>query len=258
MLKKLVKHEFISSVKTMLTLYAAMLVAAGAGRLFNVIGGSYDGDVIQTVANVVRMLNNIVLILAAFLTLYVIAQRVYRSMLGDEGATTMALPVTVRSHLTARFIAAVIWCAGTIGFSALSYWIYHGELPEAVKVFFNSGFGFFYDFMAILLALLISAVIVSGIYLAAAVGHLFFKQRLAATIISGIVIFGVLGSISYLLFEFAVFEKIFAFLGEGAISVMSGYGIFGALFFCGLSVVCFECANSIISKRLNILQTEQS
>ncbi|MBQ6552066.1 MAG: hypothetical protein IJL83_00380 [Clostridia bacterium] len=253
MLKKLIKHEFISTWKTMLPLYAAMLVAAGAGRLLNLFGGSSDAMVMQTVINVVRILNDLVLALGAFLTLYVIAQRVYRSMLGDEGTITMTMPVTIRAHLTARFIAAMVWCACTMAVSVFSYWIYHAVLPPIVTVFFNRGFGFFYNFMAALLALLIAAVIVAGVYLAAAVGHLFLKQRLPATVISGVLIIGVLGGLSYLTFEFGVFEKVFAFIGEASVKTMSDYGIFGAIFFSALCVGCFEGANAIINRKLNIL-----
>ena len=208
--------------------------------------------IMQTVINVVRILNDLVLALGVFLTLYVIAQRVYRSMLGEEGLTTMAVPASVRSHLTARFIAALVWCAGTMGVSLFSYWLYNGILPPVLSVFLNSGFGFFYYFMAGLIALLIAAVIISAIYLSAAAGHLFIKQRLAATLISGVIILAALDGISYIMFEFGVFEKVFAFIGSDAVGVMSDYGIFGALFFSALCVGCFECANRIINKKLNI------
>ena len=120
MLKNLTKHEFISSWKTLLPLYGAMIVAAGAGRLLNLYGSSSEAMIMQTVINVVRILNDLVLALGVFLTLYVIAQRVYRSMLGEEGLTTMAVPASVRSHLTARVIAALGWCASTIGVSLFS------------------------------------------------------------------------------------------------------------------------------------------
>ena len=253
MLTKLIKHEFISTWKTMLPLYAAMLVAAGAGRLLDLFGGSSDAMVMQTVINVVRILNELVLALGVFLTLYVTAQRVYRSMLGEEGPVTVTLPVTIRAHLTARFIAAMVWCACTMAVSVFSYRIYHAAFPPIVTVFFNRGFGFFYNFMAAVLALLIAAVIVAGVYLAAAVGHLFLKQRLPATIISGVLIIGVLGGLCYLLFEFGVFESVFAFMGEAAVKTMSDYGIFGAVLFSALCVGCFEGANALITRKLNIL-----
>lgn len=252
MLKKLIKHEFISSLKTMLTLYAAMIVAAGAGRLLNLFGGSSGATVMQTVINVVRILNDLVLYLGIFLTLYVIAQRVYNSMLGEEGLTTMSVPASVRLHLTARFVAAWVWCAATIGVSLFSYWLYNAALPPVLTQFFSSGFGFFYGFMAALIALLISAVVISGIYLASAAGHLFIKRKLPATLISGVIIFAALGGISYVMFEFGVFEKIFAFTGDQAVAFMSDYGIFGAVFFSALCVGCFEGANHIINKKLNI------
>lgn len=257
MLKKLIKHEFISTWKTMLILYAAMLVAAGAGRLLNVFGGESEATLMQTLVNVVGILNDIVLILGAFLTLYVVAQRVYTSMLGDEGKTAMSLPVTVRAHLTARFAVAMIWAAGTMAFSVFAYWLYRAVLPPVVTVFFNSGFGFFYNFMAALLALLIAAVCVAGVYLAAALGHLFLKQRLVASILCGVGLFAVLGGLSYLIFEFRLLEKPFFFLGENTLNALSDYGAFGAVFFVILCVVCFECANRIISRRLNLLRAEQ-
>ena len=252
MLKKLIKHEFISSLKTMLTLYAAMIVAAGAGRLLNLFGGSSAAMAMQTVINVVRILNDLVLYLGIFLTLYVIAQRVYSSMLGEEGLTAMSVPASIRLHLTARFIAAEVWCAAAIGVSLFSYWLYNAALPPVLTQFFSSGFGFFYGFMAALIALLISTVVISGIYLAAATGHLFIKRRLPATLISGGVVFAVLGGLSYVLFEFSVFEKVFGFIGTEAFGVMSDYGIFGAVYFAALCVGCFEGANCILNKKLNI------
>ena len=253
MLKKIIKHELISSWKTMIPLYAAMIVAAGAGRLLGVFGGSSETTIMQTVVNVVRILNDLVLALGAFLTVYVISQRVYRSMLGEDGARTMAVPATVRAHLTARFTVAMLWCAGTMAVSVFSYWLYHAVLPPVITVFFNKGFGFLYNFMAALLALLIAAVIVAGIYLAAAVGHLFLKQRLAATLISAVIILAALGGLSYVMFEFGVFEKVFSFIGEDAARILSDYGIFAAVFFSALCAGCFEGANKIIEKHLNII-----
>ena len=257
MIKKLIKREFISTWKTMLALYAAMLIAAGAGRLLNVFGGNSEATLMQTVVNLVSILNDIILALGAFLTLYVVAQRVYSSMLGDEGKTTMSLPVTVRAHLTARFAVAMVWSAGTIGFSIFAYWIYHAALPPVVTVFVNYDFGFFYYFMAALLALLIAAVCVSGVFLSAALGHLFYKQRLLASLLCGVGVFAVLGGLSYLALEYRLLEKPFGFLGESTVSALSDYGAFGAVFFIVLCVVCFECANRIISKRLNLLRAEE-
>ena len=253
MLNKLIKHEFISSWKTMIPLYAAMTVAAGAGRLLNVFGGSSEATAMQTAINAVRILNDAIIVLAIFLTIYVIAQRVFRSMLGEDGTATMSLPVTVRAHLTARFIVAMVWCAGTVGFSILAYWLYRAVLPPVVTVFFNSSFGLFYNVMAVVLALLIAAVIIAGIYLASAIGHLFLKQRIAVTVISGVIILAALGGMSYLVFEFGIFEKVFSFIGNAAVGVMSDYGLFGAVFFSALCVACFESANRIINKKLNIL-----
>ena len=253
MLKKLIKHEFISTWKTMLPLYAALLVAAGAGRLLNAFGGSSEAALMQSVINIVRILNDIVLALGAFLTLYVIAQRVYRSMLGDEGAATMSVPATVRAQLTARFIAAMVWCAATMGFSVLAYWIYRAVLPPAVTLFFNSGFGFLYSLMAAVIALLMAAVIVAALYLACAIGHLFIKQRPAATIMSGIALLAALGGLSYAVFEFGVFEKLFGFIGESAVGALNDYGVFAAVFFAALCVICFEIANRIINRKLNLL-----
>ena len=253
MLKKLIKHEFISSWKTMLPLYAAMLVAAGAGRLLSAFGGDQESSLMQTVVNFVKIMNDIVLLLGVFLTLYVIAMRVFKSMLGENGTMTMSIPATVRRQLTARFVCAMAWSALTAGFCVFAYWLYNAQLPPLVTVFFKSDFGFWYNFMAVVLMLLIGAMAVSGIYLSVALGHLFRKERVAATLLCGVGVFAVLGGAFYLALYFNPVEKIFSFVDGGVLQTLNDYGVFGAIFFLLLCIACFETANALLKKHLNIL-----
>ena len=253
MLKNLFKRELLASWRTMLPLYAAIVVAAGAGRLLSAFAGSSESTFMQTIINFVSITNDIIILLGVFLTLYVITMRVYKSMLGENGAVTMSLPATIRQQLTARFACAMMWSVLTAGFCVFAYWLYRAQLPPVVTVFFKSDFGFWYNFMAAVLMLILAAMVISGLYLSVALGHLFRKERIAASLLCGVGVFAVLGGAFYLALYFNPIEKVFSFVDGGVLQTLNDYGVFGAAFFLLFCIACFETANGILKKHLNIL-----
>lgn len=248
---KLIKREFAATYRTMLPLYGAMVVSAGAGRLLDLFGGASESGAMLTVINLVRIMNNLVLVLGAFLTLYVAVQRVYKSMILGEDKLEYSPECTVRKHLYARFSVSMIWCVLSLGFTVFCHWLYRGELPFYIKIFFDTGLGAAANIMACVIILLMIAAIICALYLALGIGNLFGEKRLAGSVISGVVVFAVISAASYFVLKYEILEKVFEFIGSAFVTGMQEYGGFASLLFAAFAVICFEISNKLIGKKLN-------
>ena len=75
MTAKLIKHEFLSTARTMPLLYAAMLLTAFAGRILNLFAGSDPKNALLIMLNFVKIMNQLIIWLGIAVTVIVIIQR---------------------------------------------------------------------------------------------------------------------------------------------------------------------------------------
>ena len=133
MLGKLVKYDLKATARTMLPLYAAIVVLSIISGLF--VYGNYNNPffTLETTAQserilvflfVVSGLLLLALLIAMFLlTVVCIVSRFNENLLGDEGFLMFTLPADCTMLLLSKLLSALFWllCAFLIG--GLSMWI---------------------------------------------------------------------------------------------------------------------------------------
>ena len=113
MLGKLIKYEFRATRRTMLPLYAALLCVALLTRLsmsaLSVPGGGAHHGFLNFVAGIMGMLFGLLTFALGFITLFLMAQRFQKNLLGDEGYISFTLPVTVSQNIAAKLMVSCVW-----------------------------------------------------------------------------------------------------------------------------------------------------
>ena len=110
MLGKLIKYEFRATRRTMLPLYAALLCVALLTRLsmsaLSAPGGGAHHGFLNFVAGIMGMLFGLLTFALGFITLFLMAQRFQKNLLGDEGYISFTLPVTVSQNIAATLMVS--------------------------------------------------------------------------------------------------------------------------------------------------------
>lgn len=148
MLTKLLKYDFKSMQKTLLTLYAAMLGFSVIYRIFLQITQVSEGFRKNTFVNVVSslgMMFYIFLTVAIFIVTFVmIISRYYKSLYTDEGYLTNTLPVSPASILTSKLISS--FCYLVLAFicvlASLAVLLTTPDTIKQAKDMFEMFFGF--------------------------------------------------------------------------------------------------------------------
>lgn len=186
MLRKLMKYEFKATARWFLPLYIAIVLFALINRFL------FQPQAIGS-ANVLTIAKDILTVISIFLyafsfmgtmviSLVVVVQRFYKSLLGDEGYLMFTLPVKAWQHTTNKLLIAMLWniLSCIIGLGSILIIVpsnelhsFINELPELIG---------FFGMRAIILIMLVLLVGFAGsileIYAAIALGHLFNKHRI--------------------------------------------------------------------------------
>lgn len=138
MLGKLIKHEFKSTSRTFLALYAVVLVVTiilkgvvEAQSLFNVNNAIIS--MLTGVTIVAFVLGIIAILLGSFV---LVIKRFYDNMLKDEGYLSFTLPVSTGQHIACKSIVGYIWMVLSVVVVILLFGILglgHNEIINGLK-----------------------------------------------------------------------------------------------------------------------------
>ena len=183
MLRKLLKYDFLTTGKTLLPIYLAMLIIT---FIFSVMVriNIYDG----LIGFLVTSLFTVALLGSMFTTILFTVNRFNNGLLKNEGYLSFALPVKTSTHIIAKVLNALIWGVMELIALCLAFLIM-GLIVGSVKdvaQFFSEilrVFGmiekeFLLSFFKVLI--IISLEVVSSIcmiYCGLAIGHLFDKHQ---------------------------------------------------------------------------------
>lgn len=206
MLGKLLKYEFGQTSRTLLPIFGGTTVLLLLAKLMAVLNIQYKapllvapllkehGTPVESPA-VLEILSGLtmflfVLMVMALLagTMVVIVNRFYR-ILGDEGYTMFALPVTPAQHIWSKTICGVTWIvAAAVYFLASVPFVAFTGVPFeqiAIDAIFLWDYGAQgYLLMALLVIGMIAGIwaVLWQIYLACSIGAQFGQRRLAASV----------------------------------------------------------------------------
>ena len=194
MLGKLMKYEIKATGRTLIPLYLALLAFAIINKFFIGTG----------LADKLKGFGSIPFILSIFaygctmaavfiVTFFVIIQRFYKNLLGDEGYLMNTLPVTTITNITSKLSIALFWniVSGFVAvlsiiimaFNVDAFSSFFQELSEALsKGYDEFGIQVYIVIIEVLIAILIQLIkFVAMIYASISIGHLFRKHRILSS-----------------------------------------------------------------------------
>lgn len=221
MLGTLMKYEIKAVARLLLPLYGAWIIVAF------LLGLSLRSDGISSNSNVVITLTGLLYAFftaaAVVVTAFILIQRFYKNLLGNEGYLMFALPVSTGKHLTNKIVSGAMWAfIGVV--AAIVTGIAIIIAIEGVGSFVDDAIFLLKDFLLIVerapsallicLQLLVFAVLgcaqlAAEIYAAIAVGHQWSNHRVLGAILAYIAfqtVEGVLGRIALSIHDF-VWDK---------------------------------------------------
>lgn len=122
MLKKLIKHEFKATAKTMGLLFGAVLLLS---ILTSVSLKLPEGNqVFDTIKAVLIAVYIVVMLGMMFAGILLLIFRFYNNMLKDQGYLTHTLPVKMWQHIVAKMLTYFVWIVAAVVVAAVSLGIF--------------------------------------------------------------------------------------------------------------------------------------
>lgn len=195
MLSKLFKYEIKATARLFIPLYIVLLIFAIFNRLFSVFNmDSIDNAFLPNMTSGIIMTVYVTLMVGTFvMTLVVLIQRFYKSLLGNEGYLMFTLPVQTWKHILNKLVISMMWVVSSSLVAILSIFLiipvdidfaeFMREMSlalEQAKSYFGNGI-YLLGFESIIIGVLSLASGILMIYGAIALGHLVSKHKLLAS-----------------------------------------------------------------------------
>ena len=202
MLSKLLKHEFRATGRTMLPVYAAVVVLAVLANFsIRVIDRSVH-TLLTIFCGLIIAAFIIGIIAAGIMTLVMMIKRFYTNYLKDEGYLMHTLPVSVHELVWSKMIVSVVWFAATAAVICLVILLTALIQTGTSLAQFFAGFPSWAEIKAALAEAgirsgdlwlfgleMLLAIIVAGLYTclhfyaAMSLGHMFAKDKILLSIV---------------------------------------------------------------------------
>lgn len=264
MLGKLFKYEIKATARLFIPLYLTLLVFTLINRLLLPLT-NLDGQTstFYGIATGIGMFLYVILMAGTMLvTLFVMIQRFYKNLLGDEGYLMFTLPVSSWKHILSKLVTSMGW-------TLISSLVACGSILILVSGHLNADFyrelsmvlaqirdylgtnSYLLVFEVILLALLSLATTILTIYGAISLGHLFNKYKL-------LVSFGMylaLNAASQMVMM--LFSQIVSGITKHSLfltgpSDISLFLFIAILYYCIATAGFFLLTNFVLKKKLNL------
>lgn len=185
MLRKLMKYEFKATARWFFPLYIAIVLFALISRTL-ISTQSVENDIIKNLRGILTTISILAYVLlfvgTMVISLVVVVQRFYKSLLGNEGYLMFTLPVKTWQHTTSKLLIAMLWSilSALIGFFSIILFIPSGEMSKMINELseimgvFNASF---FILGGLILLINIARTIIE-IYAAISLGHIFNKHRI--------------------------------------------------------------------------------
>lgn len=259
MLGKLIKYELKSTARTLIPLYIALLMLALINKLFMGINNNDNSELLGGIPVMITIFAYGCTMVAIFIiTFFVIVQRFYKNLLGDEGYLMNTLPVPTWMNILSKLGTSIIWIIVSGIVAVLSIIIMAFSKGMFTDLFTNFAeftgyvpqeyYGFALEIILYAFVLMISSILI--LYLSISIGHLFNKNRILASFGSFIVLNMIIGTIK------AVMQAIM-FIANDPSLMDNGTNFMGTihiLLVCEIlfGIVFFIACNYIIKNKLNL------
>lgn len=268
MLGKLMKYDLKGSARTMLPLFAALLIMTIINTIFVRINFSLDNTGLSMLFGLSMFLYVAIIVAIAVMSLVIIIQRFYKNLFTDEGYLMHTLPVAAWQHIVAKLVIALLWalvCTVVIILSILiislkdvdfvTLWIGFTTFMSQAAAELGVNFGL-YIFEGILLFLTSTISSILMIYLAIAIGQLFNSHKIIGAFGAYIAITMVLQVLATVLL--LIFGNVVGDAFDALVASMSGVAIVHLVMIVMLvlnlisCVVFFIGTNYLMKNKLNL------
>ncbi len=259
MLRKLLKYEFMATARIFLPIYIVLFSFAIINRMISSLS-ILEWQAPQVISMVLYIS---ILVIMFVVTFIMMIQRFYKNLLSDEGYLMFTLPTVPWKHIISKLLVSLVWIIAS-GLAAMisiliisANMVAISDFMNAVTTFFNyyssyitaSAILFVLEILLIGFISLVSAVLI--IYASIAIGHLYNRNRLLASVgaligLSTItqILFVIVGSV----FSINITVDDLQVVGPVIHLVM-----FSIIFIIGIPTAgYFLVTNHILSKRLNL------
>lgn len=188
------KYEIKATGRILIPLYIALLAFAAINKVFIGTGLSNKLEGFGSIPFILSIFGYGCTMAAVFIvTFFVIIQRFYKNLLGDEGYLMNTLPVNTIMNITSKLSVATFWNIVS-GFVAILSIVIMAFNPEAFSAFFYEfsqtlsevyteiGLEIYAVIIEIIIAIIVQLVkSVIMIYASISIGHLFSKHRILSS-----------------------------------------------------------------------------
>jgi hypothetical protein len=268
MLGKLLKYEVKATARLFLPLYLTIVVFAVINRFFLAMPNLGEKSFsFYSLAMTISMIVYVTLMIGlVVMTMFVLIQRFYKNLLGDEGYLMFTLPVKSWSHILSKLIISMLWTFVSGIVAACSIVIISSKnilIPEIYKEMsmvlgqlreYLGSFGYLVGFEVIVLSLLSLASTILIIYAAIALGHLFNKHKLLASfgmyIVLQVISQMIMSLSGFIFFNLAIFKPESTFIPS--VLLVNGILLLSILYSGAFTAGYFFLTNYILKRKLNL------
>lgn len=197
---KLLKHEIKATSRFFIAMYTGLIAISIIFNLFfgGLTTGRFDSSSdLYGVVSVLLLFLYFSLFIATFVgNIFMMAQRYYKNLYGDEGYLMHTLPVKSWQHVATKAIISGMWLLASLVFGMLSVFILSGQWPNFAEIFRElsyeisyAGFSpsvFYIQVIVFILLSLLTGML--PIFSAISIGQLWKKHRVLGAFICYIVI----------------------------------------------------------------------
>ena len=123
MLMKLIRHEFRATGRIMGLLFLVLLATSVGANISTQLLTNSDLALLRILGALVISAYVMAVIGVCFVCFFLMLQRFYRNLLGDEGYVMFTLPVSVHQHVWSKLIVTSVWYIATGAAVMLSFLI---------------------------------------------------------------------------------------------------------------------------------------
>lgn len=209
MLGKLMKYELKATARTLIPLYIALLAFAIINKIFIGAGLAQKLEGFGSIPFILSIFGYGCTMAAVFIvTFFVIIQRFYKNLLGDEGYLMNTIPVSTITNITSKISIAGFWNIVSafvaifsiliMAFDPVAFNNFFSEMFDAIsKGYSEIGMQLYLLIFEIIILMLVSLLrSLSMIYASIAIGHLFSKHRILSAFGAFIALSFISGAIS--------------------------------------------------------------
>ena len=271
MLGKLIKYEFKGSGRVLLPLYGLILALAIITKIFNGMSIYEFGALGSLTMGIVAFAYGLTMMAVMLVTMFLIIQRFFATVYGDEGYLTHTLPVKSRNIIISKALAAICWISLS-SIVAVTSVIIIGYQPNMFADLFKAiemlkaeigaeAVGQIIYVMANMtfVSILASVAMIIIIYMCISIGQL-FKRKFAGSIMAFVgvsfVVNLITGVVGNAMGESGFFDFIYAVQyannAEGVMSAVNHFVWILSLFYVIKIVVYYFITNHLMTKKLNL------